>query len=322
MIVESLFQPAWWLRNPHAQTVYASLFRNIPMPEVREERLELPDGDFIDLVWRDQGLATDTPLVIILHGLGGGLSSPYIRAQLKQHHALGLRVVLMQFRGASAEPNRVLRSYHMGDTADLDYFLQVLSAREPHTHKYIVGFSLGGSILLKWLGEHPLQTGITAAVAVSVPFHPALTANRLNLGFSRLYQAYLLKKLREHFFRKLARQPNAELSQSLEASRTFWMFDDRVTAPLNGFKNVHEYYQQAGSRAYLIKITTPTLILHALDDPFMIPEAIPKPEELSPSITLELSRHGGHVGFISGSMLGRPQYWLDERISAFLLERL
>ncbi|PJD92903.1 MAG: hydrolase [Legionella sp.] len=318
MKVKSQFRPAWWLRNPHAQTMYASLCRYLPLPKVRDERLELPDGDFIDLVWRDEGLSLENPLVILLHGLGGGLSSPYIRAQFIQHHALGRRVVLLQFRGSSKELNRALRSYHMGDTADLDYFLQVLADREPHTQKYIVGFSLGGSVLLKWLGEHPLQAYVAAAVAVSVPFHPPITADRLNSGFSRIYQAYLLKKLREHFFAKLAREPNAVLSHSLQSAHSFWTFDDLITAPLNGFKDVHDYHQQVGSRPYLIKITTPTLILHALDDPFMTPDAMPTPEELSPTVRLEWSEQGGHVGFISGAIPGRPTYWLEERIAEFL----
>ncbi len=320
MIVESAFKPAWWLANPHAQTMYATLLRKISLPYMRFERLELSDGDFIDLAWIDGGLSVEAPLVILLHGLGGNYRSQYIQAQIVRYKRMGWRAVVVHLRGASDEPNRMLRAYHLGDTADFNFFLHRLHEREPHTRKMGVGFSLGGSVLLKWLGEHSTQQILSAAVAVSVPFQPGLGADRLNQGFSRIYQNYLLKRLHQHFLRKMQDKPDAQFLQTLQTCRCFWTFDDRITAPLNGFENVHEYYRVASAKAYLCKIATPTLIIHALDDPFMTPEAVPNPEELAPSVTLELSQQGGHVGFVGSTKWGRPKYWLDDRITEFFNE--
>lgn len=319
MIATSAFKPAWWLRNPHAQTMCATLTRNISIPYTRLERLELPDGDFVDLVWSEGGVSIDAPLVVLLHGLGGTWNSQYIKAQMAQYKLLGWRSVLMHFRGASAEPNRMLRAYHSGDTADLNYFLHTLGKREPHTKKMGVGFSLGGNVLLKWLGENPDQDLIQAAVAVSVPFQLNVVADRLNHGFSRIYRSYLLNSLRQNFVRKTQENPNEEFLRTLRGCKCFWTFDHNITAPLNGFDSVHTYYREASSKPYLNKITTPSLVIHALDDPFMQPEAIPDASELSPKVTLELSQHGGHVGFVTGAIPGYPKFWLDERVAEFFM---
>ena len=320
MITGSAFKPAWWLKNKHAQTMYATLTRRIKAPIDKQERFELPDGDFIDLAWAINGLSEDTPLVIFLHGLGGGVDSTYVAGQLRAYNKSGWRAVLMHFRGASKEPNRLPRAYHSGDTADLDCLLQALAEREPHTKKALVGVSMGGNVLLKWLGEHAQQSFVDVAVAVSVPFQLRLVADRVNQGFSRVYQSYLLRRLRAIFDKKLERFAK-ELPWSaveLNAARCFWTFDETITAPLYGFAHVHAYYRAASSRQYLNQITTPTLLIHALDDPFMTPEVLPLLEELSPYVTLELSPHGGHVGFIAGNVPGMPVYWLDKRVPDFL----
>ncbi len=317
MIVVSAFKPAWWLTNPHAQTMYAAVVRNITVPYTRAERLELPDGDFVDLVWLDGGLTHDAPLVVLLHGLGGTWNSQYIKAQMVRYKQLGWRSVVMQLRGAGSEPNRMLRAFHAGDTADLDYFLHALAVREPHTKKMGVGFSLGGNILLKWLGENSTQELLSAAVAVSVPFQLSSVADRLNQGFSRLYQKRLLNELHQHFLRKMQRHPNEDMLRKLQNCHCFWTFDNDITAYLNGFDNVHTYYRESSCKAYLRSITTPTLVLHALDDPFMTPAVVPNLAELSSSISLELSQHGGHVGFVSGMIPGHPKFWLDDRIAEF-----
>lgn len=322
MKIKSAFKPAWWLGNAHTQTLFASLFRSITLSNLRYERLTLPDDDFIDLVWLDEGLSADAPLVVLLHGLGGGMSSVYLQAQMLRYQQLGWRAVLMYFRGASEEPNRKLRFYHSGDTADLNYFLKHLVEQEPHTTKFAVGFSLGGNVLLKWLGENVAQPILAATVAVSVPFMVNKVADRVNRGFSRVYQAYLLFRLRQYFYRKLKDNPNEKLRQTVKSCQSFWTFDDLVTAPLNGFKDAHDYYQSASCKPFLCKIDTPTLIIHAEDDPFMSPEVIPTNDELSPHITLELSEKGGHVGFVSGTIPWRPKYWLDDRIPAFLNSQL
>lgn len=323
MIVKSDFKPAWWLANSHIQTLYPTLMRHIQSPVDFMERLELADGDFIDLAWAINGLANDTPLIVFLHGLGGSMDSTYAAGLMHEFNRCGWRAVLMHFRGASKEPNRLPRAYHSGDTGDVNYLLHLLAEREPATKKAVVGVSLGGNVLLKWLGEIGEQSIIQAAVAVSVPFQLRLVADRISTGFSRIYQDYLLRRLRRVFERKQTcfTQDNMPKElQDLHKWQCFWTFDENVTAPLHGFKHVHDYYRKSSSRAYLAKIKTPTLIIHALDDPFMTPNVVPQAEELAPDITLELSEKGGHVGFISGRLPGKPVYWLEQRIPAYLRE--
>ncbi len=314
------FKPAWWLGNAHAQTIYPVLARRLTAPIDIRERFELPDGDFIDLSWAVNGLNSETPLVVLLHGLGGDVASPNVAGLLQSFNRRGWRGVFMHFRGASHESNRLPRAYHSGFTGDLDCLLQALAVREPHTKKAIVGVSLGGNVLLKWLGEQGSQSLVQAATAVSVPFDLQRVTERVKKGFSRVYQAYFLRCLRQIFERK--REQHGDLlppaTKDMDLLRCFLAFDEQIIAPLYGYPNAHAYYREASSRKYLGNIKTPTLIIHALDDPMMTPEAIPQDGELSEAITFELSRKGGHVGFIEGNVPGKPIYWLDQRISAFL----
>lgn len=321
MIIDSDFKAAWWLANSHGQTLYPTLTRRIQAPVDLIERIELPDGDFIDLAWALNGLSSDAPLVILLHGLGGSVQSTYAAGLMHAFNRSGWRALLMHFRGASAEPNRLARAYHSGDTGDLNYLLNCLAEREPQTKKAIVGVSLGGNVLLKWLGERGQQSLVDAAVAVSVPFQLRLVADRISTGFSRIYQGYLLRRLKRVFERKKIIFKDEDMPQALRDMhkwQCFWTFDEYVTAPLNGFPHVHAYYNESSSRGYLSKIATKTLIIHSIDDPFMTPEVIPSADELSKYITLELSAKGGHVGFISGNLPGKPIYWLERRIPEYL----
>ena len=320
MTVNSPFKPAWWLSNTHLQTLFPTLTRRLKTPIDGQERFELPDGDFVDLAWAINGLDSNTPLVVLLHGLGGDANSTYVAGLLTAVNRCGWRGVLMHFRGASHEPNRLPRAYHSGDTGDIDCVIRAIAKREPQTKKAIIGVSLGGNVLLKWLGEQGSQSLVHAAVAISVPFKLGMVADRINRGFSRLYQAHLLGRLRFVFARKLEKYADSfPISRNkLNSLRCFWTFDEHVTAPLNGFSHVHDYYRESSSRQYLVKIDTPTLIIHALDDPFMTPEVLPQPEELSETITLEVSHKGGHVGFISGKVPGKPVYWLEQRVPELL----
>jgi uncharacterized protein len=320
MIIESPFKPAWWLANPHVQTVYPTFAQSVTPPDYRLERLELPDNDFIDLAWAEASLPKDAPLVILLHGLGGGIHSSYVPRLLNAFNAQGWRGVLMHFRGSGAEPNRLPRVYHSGDTDDLNYLLELLAKQKPATKKALVGISLGGNVLLKWLGEHPKQSIVEAGVAVSVPFQLRLAADRMNQGLSRLYRSYLLKEMRTVFSHKLTLK-DCELPPGLhnmDAYHCFWTFDEYVTAPLHGFSSVHDYYRESSCKKYLPTIETKALIIHALDDPFMMSEAVPLPDEMSSAVTIELSKKGGHVGFVSGQIPGMPECWLDQRIPEFL----
>lgn len=317
MIINSDFKPAWWLTNNHGQTLYRTLTHKENIHVDSFERLELPDGDFIDLVWKTNGLKSNSPLVILLHGLGGDINSAYVTTLINAFNQSGYRAVLMNLRGAS-EPNRLPRSYHGGDTSDFAYFLNELKLREPNTKKAVVGISLGGNILLKWLGETGAQNLIDAAIAISVPFQLHNVVQRINKGFSRIYQSHLIEKLRASFLLKLD-VINKELpltKEKLYSIKKLYEFDELITAPLNGFVNADDYYKKSSSRQYLSQIATPTLIIHALDDPFMTPDIIPSKNELSSDVVLELSKHGGHVGFIAE----KKQDWLAQRIPKFLMD--
>lgn len=311
-IVASRFRPAWWLPGPHLQTVWPSLVRRRPRLHLSRRRVELGDGDFIDL----RVGAGDGPRVLVIHGLEGDLQSHYAGTLLERLDRAGYQPVFMHLRGCSGEPNRLDRSYHSGATEDLAEVLAALAEDPAGAPAAAIGFSLGGNLLLKYLGEteRPL---VAAGIAVSVPFVLRDAMLRLDLGASRLYRRRLLVKLRDAFIRKFRDRP-APLSVAIEDLADFNQFDDAVTAPLCGFTGVFDYYSRASCRQFLPRITTPTLILHALDDPFMFPSTVPFEHELGPGITLELSRHGGHVGFVTGSLPWRPVYWLERRILQFL----
>jgi predicted alpha/beta-fold hydrolase len=317
--MDGCFKAAWWCRGPHAQTLWARLARRPPQVALWRERLELPDGDFIDLDWTENGSG---PIVIVLHGLEGSSDSPYARGLLRAVEQRGWRGVVMHFRGCSGEPNRLPRSYHSGDIGDLAFFVDTLKRREPPVTLAVVGFSLGGNVLLKWLGKTGDMSTIHAAVAVSVPFVLHGAAARLQQGFSRLYQWQLLRSLRHTVDAKRRRMELSLKIRDLSALRNFRDFDEHVTAPLHGFDSADHYYTVSSSRQYLRGITVPTLLLHARDDPFMTESAIPRPDELSESVTLELSPRGGHVGFVAGIWPWRPRYWLDERIPEYLAQYL
>jgi hypothetical protein len=315
----SPFKPAWWLRNPHLQTLWPVFFRRRLRPSLRRERLELPDGDFVDLDWT---LNASGPIVIILHGLEGSSRSHYARGMLASlpHH--GMRAVLMHFRGCSGAPNRLARAYHSGDTGDIDFLVRTLKAREPNTPLAAIGYSLGGNALLKWLGEQGKGAPVQCAVAVSVPFLLHESTARMNRGLSRVYQWHLLKSLKQGARRKAGMfSPPAPLEE-INQMKGFFEFDDRVTARLHGFNGAMHYYTSSSSRQFLNRIRIPTLIVHASDDPFMHVKVIPAAGELSPAIQLDLHRHGGHVGFVGGHLPWKPQYWLDERIPNWLQQKM
>ncbi len=313
------------------QTLWPYLFRRTPRVDLRRERLELPDGDFLDLDWTDvQGrtnaargrmpgaaLPTYTPIVIVLHGLEGSSDSKYARGLLKAVHGHGWRGVVMHFRGCSGEPNRLPRSYHSGETSDLAYVVDLLRRREPETPLFVVGFSLGGNVLLKWLGEVGAQAPIKAAVAVSVPFLLGESAKRLDQGFSRVYQWGLMHSMRNAVAEKRRRMKLPLKIQDLSKLKTFWDFDEHVTAVLHGFAGADDYYRRSSSRQYLKGIQIPTLIVQSRDDPFMTDAVIPQDGELSSAIRLELYDHGGHVGFVAGRYPWKPDYWLERRILGY-----
>ena len=314
--IQSEFRAAWWLSSPHLQTVWPTLFRPTPEIPIERERLELEDGDFIDLDWTTR---PGGPRLLVLHGLEGCSRSHYIRGISAVLHGMGWRVIAMHYRGCSGEPNRLSRAYHSGETGDLRQVVRELRRREAHTPLCVAGYSLGGNIVLKWLGERGAEAEVDAAVAVSVPFLLDVAADRLTRGLSRFYQWYLLRLMRRKLQEKFDRwqRPPIDLAER-HSWNTMSAFDDAVTAPLHGFRDARDYYLRSSARRYLGGIATPTLILHARDDPLMTEAVIPDAEELTEPTTLELSERGGHVGFIGGSSPIDADYWLERRIPEFL----
>lgn len=318
MIIPSKFQPLAWLSNPHCQTLFPALLRPSPSLSLRRERIELPDGDFLDLDWSDVNAKPNAPIVILLHGLTGSIRSKYIRGLMRQLNARGWRAVLMHFRGASGEPNRLPRGYHSGETTDIDYITRLLQAREPNTVMAAVGFSLGGNVLLKWLGEQGGAAPVSTAVAVSVPFDLRLCAQSIRQGFSRIYQERLLREMRNAVRQKFSRIEPPFPLPDLAQLRDFIEYDESIIAPLHGFSGADDYYDRCSSRYFLRDIRVPTLVLHARDDPFMSPAVVPQEHDLADEVTLELSGQGGHVGFVSAGARGLPTFWLEKRIPAHL----
>jgi predicted alpha/beta-fold hydrolase len=319
------FRPARWLRNRHLQTIWPSLpLPGIPRPKLVRETLELPDGDVTVIDWLTDLPQTDqsSPLLIVLHGLESSAKSTYARQLLHAAGAHGWRAAVLHFRDCGDYCNRLPRRYHAGETQDLRYLLDKLR-RDGHSGPLVAaGFSLGGNVLLKYLGESGDETPLVAGVAVSVPLNLHVASIALSRGFSRVYQRYLLRRMKRSIRRKFNRFTAAfDWERALKA-RTFAEFDDAVTAPLHGFLNKDDYYDRCSSARYLDRITRPTLIVNALDDPFMTPDVVPDEGIVSDAVTLELSEAGGHVGFIEGGPPWHPRYYLPRRIIRFLESQL
>ena len=315
------FRPPWWLRNPHVQTILAARLLKPPVPSVETERLELEDGDFLDLAHAPaQGPARAT--VCLFHGLAGCVSSAYISGAINTLTASRYRVTLMHWRGCSGEPNRLARSYHSGATDDVMRLGQLLRKRFADEPLAAVGWSLGGNALLVHLGQSGEASPFDAALSVCPPLVLSVGADKLDTGFTRNYQRYLLGLMRAQIEAKRHAYPELELPPAGPDLNTFWRFDDALTAPLHGYRDVHHYYTECSARQWLGGIKRPTHILASEDDPFFTPAILPAASELAPGTTLEVSAHGGHVGFIgargSGAHRGAPQNsrrWLDQRVA-------
>lgn len=318
------FKAPLWAQNRHVQTIWPRFFqRRLPL-ETTQQRLELPDGDFVDLAWSPRPEECKG-IVPMFHGLEGSINSHYANDMIAQLNRDGWWVVLMHFRGCSGSINRLPRSYHSGDTEDARYFLEYL-----HKQGFglpiqsAMGFSLGANMLLKLIGEEPNHGYFDSAIAISPPFRLAECSKSISEGFSRIYQSYLLASMRQTFIEKIRNIDFDKFKithEIMNRIKTFREFDEYITAPLHGFKNAEDYYDRSSCINYLKKITIPTLIIHSKDDPFMNTNVVPKPEHLSEHIELELSEKGGHVGFMQGSPW-RPRIWLHDRVKDFLNHQL
>ncbi|WP_083627792.1 hydrolase [Salinicola sp. MH3R3-1] len=320
MIAAADFDPPWWLRNAHVQTLLPRLLRGRSLRQ-DPEIVNLPDGDFVELAWASPvPTRDDAPIFVLFHGLEGSFDSPYARELLYTASNLGWRAVLMHFRGCGREPNRLPRAYHSGDTADARWIIDLLAQRYPGASMVAAGVSLGANMLLKLVAEHSAdELPLAGAIAINAPLDLAASADTLDRGFARVYQRYLLRQLKRKVMTRLQTMslPLRITSSDIRHLNSFWAYDNDITAPMHGFRSASDYYCRASAGPLLGEIETPTLVLHAADDPFMPRDLFSRLPAPSSSVRVEIARYGGHVGYVEVCG-GRLRSWLARRIGAQL----
>jgi predicted alpha/beta-fold hydrolase len=316
---EYRYRPAWWLPGAHAQTIWGRFARRRAAIPTTVECLPTPDGDQLEL--HHLASPPSAPHVLILHGLEGSARSHYVAGLFSQARARGWGATLFLFRGCGAAANNAPRFYHSGETSDLDLVFASVSARWAGTPWFVVGVSLGGNVLLKWLGMQggAVRPRITAGAAISVPYDLEAGARCISRGFARVYDRSFLRSLRRKALAKLQRYPALFERAALERARTVYEFDEAVTAPVHGFASAHDYYEQSSSIHSLAGIQVPTLLLSARDDPFLPSDVLEKVARLSagnPALVTEFHARGGHVGFVAGPPR-KPVYYAEARVFEF-----
>ena len=324
------YAPAWWVPGPHMRTLYGRLTRGLrrsaqAVPH-RVERWTTPDDDLLELRRMDApaDAAPDAPRLVLLHGLEGGMHSHYVANFFGEAAAHGWGADLLLFRGCNGEPNRARRFYHSGETTDIAFALERIIAEDPGRPIVLAGVSLGGNVLLKYLGERgdDVPPQVRAAAAMSVPFDLARGCRHIQRGFSHVYERHFLRSLKAKARAKLARYPDLIPDPSaLDRVQTLWDFDDVVTAPVHGFASAEDYYRRSSSIGFLEGIRVPTLLLSAEDDPFLPPEVLEEVRAIArgvPALELEFVKRGGHVGFVSGWRPWRPVHYGEWRLLSFL----
>jgi predicted alpha/beta-fold hydrolase len=317
------YRPPWWYRGPHLQTLWGPFLRPLGRPRFRRERIDTDDGDFLDLDWVDAAPA-GAPLVVVLHGLEGSSRSHYVCGLCREAADLGLRAVVLNFRSCSGEMNRTPRLYHSGETTDLDAVLSRIVARERGARIGLAGVSLGGNVLLKWLGERgdSAPPEVRAGAAISVPFDLEACAGVLDRGMRRaLYTASFLRTMKPKVCGTDTRFDGRLDVGAVRRARTFAEYDRLVTAPIFGFADERDYWTRSSSARYLAEIRRPALLINAVNDPFVPPAALPEGVvAASPWLEAEFPSQGGHAGFLEGPW-GRRS-WAERRALAFLHRHL
>ncbi len=314
------FSAAKGLTNPHLQTITPRILRKKPLFQPKWQTLETPDGDFLDIAWSEAWQsqeASQKPLFILFHGLEGSFNSSYANGLMHAFSNHGWLSVMMHFRGCSGRPNRLARAYHSGETDDARFFLEQLQHQFPGQPKVAIGISLGGNMLINYLANYCDDPILDAATVVSAPLDLAACASRIEQGFSKVYRNYLLNSLKS-----TALQKEPQLNQALGINATtintlstLSEFDNLITAPLHGFKSAADYYHQCSGINIINQVQIPLQIIHAKDDPFMTQKVIPD-YKLNKNIHYRLFEHGGHVGFLSGSVI-KPKFWLEQTIPRY-----
>ena len=314
---EYRYRSAWWLPGGHAQTLWGRFARSPAALPLTTECLRTPDGDNLEL----HHLAGESgrPHVLFLHGLEGSVRSHYVGGFFAEAARRGWNATLLIFRGCGTAPNVARRFYHSGETSDLELAFETLVGRDRNAHRFLAGVSLGGNVLLRWLGERggAIDRRILGAGAISVPFDLDAGANRIATGASRIYDRTFVRSLRRKAMAKLGRYPDLFDAQRLARARTIVDFDDAVTAPVHGFRDARAYYAACSSIHVLKEIRVPTLLLSARDDPFLPAEVLDRAAGIArtnPHLTVEFPDGGGHVGFVSGAAPWRPFYYGEWRV--------
>jgi predicted alpha/beta-fold hydrolase len=313
------YRPPFPFTSGHVQTLYPTLFRVVPGTSPVRERLEIPDGDFIDIDWHRAEGTKGEKLVVVSHGLEGNSRKKYPLGLAFHLNSLGWDVICLNFRGCSGEPNRLPRFYHSGVTDDLHTVLTHGLKVGKYSTAALVGFSMGGNQTLKYLGENPTKVPdeVVGAVVFSVPCDLGGSARSLGQLQNRLYMHYFMRGLRQKIRIKSKSFPDLIDTCGLDGLRTFIPFDDRYTAPLHGFRDAEDYYARCSCGQFLGDIKVPALLVQAEDDPFLPASCYPyKDAERNPYLHLEIPRYGGHVGFVrpgNGNL-----YWSEQRAGTFL----
>jgi predicted alpha/beta-fold hydrolase len=307
--------------------MWGKLGRREPEPSVRREFWETPDGDFVELARLDPpprpSRSAPSPHLLLLHGLEGGVHSHYAKAVFREAAARGWAADLLLFRSCGSRPNRLPRSYHSGETSDPAFVIERLVREHPETPLGLIGVSLGGNVLCKLLGERgdALPAPVAGAVAMSVPFDLARASRHIGRGIGAVYERMFLRSLIPKALDKIARHPELAPFATVAQARTLWEFDDRFTAPVHGFADAADYYARASSIRFVHAIRRPTLLLSAIDDPFLPPTVLDDVRRAlgdNPAVETEFPARGGHVGFTAGPWPWRPQYYGEWRAAEFL----
>lgn len=311
------YSPPFGFCNTHLQTIYPTLFRKVPLVTPRRERISTPDDDFIDLDWSTR--TQSKRLVVLTHGLEGHARSHYCQGMARAFQSAGWDALAWNFRGCSGEPNRQIVSYHSGATSELQIVLDHVFANSDYQEIALVGFSLGGNLTLKYLGDlgTNIDSRIRGAVAISVPCDLASSSHQLEHWKNRIYMARFMRSLRAKIKEKAKRFPGKLKLDGLDKMHTFAEFDDAYTAPIHGFDGAEDYWTQSSCRHVLNQIAVPSLLINALDDPFLSPKCYPQAAATrNPNFHLETPAHGGHLGFVTFKDQGI--YWTERRAVAFL----
>lgn len=322
-VLKSPYRHAWWLPGAHLPTYWGKKMRRISSVHERLERWTTPDGDHLSLA-RAGAITPGRPHLLVLHGLEGSTQSNYAQGLLAQARRRGWSADLMLFRSCDGEINQARRLYHSGETSDLDFVVRRLIALHPTVDLRLVGVSLGGNVLLKWLGEcgDAIPVNVWRAAGVSVPFDLAAGSRYLENRIGQLYVDHFMRSLKAKTYAKRALYPDLCDWPRMEASRTFWEFDEHVTGPVHGFSGALDYYSRSSSINFLRDIRCPTLLFNAKDDPFLPPSVLDDVSKImhyNDLLFCEFSDQGGHVGWIEGTPW-MQRYFMEERVTSWLSE--